>query len=149
MSNSELASLFEELANIMEIAGENIFKIRSYRTAAENIENHPIQLAEMTNSDIDSIPGVGKAIRDKIRNAIDTGSIPTLEKWRATGFATFMPLLSIKGVTARKLFVLLKEMQIFNFDEFKMTIESGDYGKLDKGNKKMIQLIESYFEKGQ
>jgi DNA polymerase (family 10) len=103
MTNDEIASLFDELADIMEIAGENHFKIRSYRKAADSLRNTDDSLSKMTQERIISIPGVGKAIAGKIQSAVDTGTFPALEKWRATGYACLRPLLSISGVTGRKL----------------------------------------------
>lgn len=131
MTNDEIAMLFSELADIMEIAGENFFKILSYRKAADSIRGLGKDLSEMTEREIESMPGVGRAIFEKIQSAVKTGSFPTLEKWRATDYGGLKDLLGAEGVTPRKLSNLLKSLRIDSLDDIKKMIDKGEFQKLD------------------
>jgi DNA polymerase (family 10) len=75
------------LADLMELAGENFFKIRAYRKAAETIRGLLRPLKEIPPTEIANLPGIGKAIADKIASALETGAFPTLVKWRQSGYA--------------------------------------------------------------
>ena len=130
MTNEELASLFIELADIMEISGDDFFKTLAYRKAAENIEKLERNLFEMSESEIKSLSGIGKAIFEKIKTALESGTFPTLEKWRATGYKSFLQLLKINGVTPKKLGNLLKSLRIESFDDIKKLIDKGEFQKL-------------------
>lgn len=141
MNNKEMAALFEELADIMEIAGEDFFKILSYRKAAESIVKLKDSITEMSVQKIGGIPGVGKAISEKIQAALDKGTFPTLEKWRATGFGTLRPLLRLEGVTPRKLSNLLRSLRIEKIDDIRRLVEKGEFQKLEIVDRKVKDSI--------
>ena len=147
MTNEEIASLLRELADIMEIAGDDFFKIIAYRKAAENIDKLNRNLYEMSDHDIGSLPAIGKAIFDKIKTALESGSFPTLEKWRATKYKTLLQLLKINGVTPKKLSNLLKSLRIEGIDDIKALIESGEFQKLNIIDGKMRDGILNYLSK--
>jgi DNA polymerase (family 10) len=125
MTNSELAALFVELADTMEIASENHFKIRSYRKAAVNISELNRSVEGMTSGEIRDIPGIGKAIFEKISEALLTGTFPTLEKWRASGYTSFLPLLEMPGVTTRKLGVAISKLKTESMVDMKDLVDRG------------------------
>jgi DNA polymerase (family 10) len=147
VTNDETASLFEELADVMEIAGENHFKVRSYRRAAESVRSLNSNLAGMKPEEITSIPGVGKAIFEKIRSAIETGTFPTLEKWRATGYAGLRPLLVVPGVTGRKLSNLVKRLNIDSLDGIKEMIDKGEFQRQDSIDREAKNGILEYLSR--
>ena len=70
MNNSEIAALFEELADIMELAGESYFKIRAYRNAAETIKSIRRPVKELSPAEFGQMPGIGKAILEKTNTAL-------------------------------------------------------------------------------
>jgi DNA polymerase (family X) len=147
MTNEELAGLFSELAQIMEIAGEDHFKIRAYRNAAEIISSSQIKITKLTVDQLQQIEGIGKAISEKIIGAEKTGTFPTLEKWRQTGFASLRPLLNIPGLTMRKLRTMMKDLNISTVAELKAAIVDErfpEYLKLGENIKTTIAgLIEN------
>jgi DNA polymerase (family X) len=132
MTNPELASLFDELADIMEIAGENYFKIRAYRKASEVISATPEDVLKMSPETLQDIPGIGKAIAGKIRETGEKGTFATLEKWRQTSFASLRPLLDISGFTIKILRLIIKDLKISSMDDLKMSIADGRFLKYDK-----------------
>jgi DNA polymerase (family X) len=143
ISNRELAALFGELADIMELAGENFFKIKAYRQAAGVIEKADDNIAELPSEKLLEMPGIGKAISEKIAEARTTGTFPTLEKWRATGFAEFLPitakspLLSVK--TIRK---LIKEFGFGSYNDLKNALADGKISESGKIDPKVIKVLE-------
>jgi hypothetical protein len=82
ISNVEIASVFDQLADLLEIKGEDPFKIRAYRNAARTIENLGTDLRKMVEegADISQIPTIGEHIALKIAEIIKTGKLSMLEK---------------------------------------------------------------------
>ena len=82
MKNSYIAKQFSDLANLLEIQGENPFKVRAYRNAAIVINNlsTPIEELVKDGKDLTKIPGIGTHIAKKIEQIIKTGKLPKLEK---------------------------------------------------------------------
>ncbi len=144
MTNPELAALFDELADIMEIAGENHFKIRAYRNASKAISNSHDNVAELEPEKLVQIAGIGRAISEKIEAAARTGTFPTLEKWRQSGFSSLRPLLSISGFTMRKLRTLMKDFGISSLEQLKpaLAVEKfKSYGRIDTETREKIKWI--------
>ena len=82
VSNKEIAELFDGMASLLETKGDSIFKIRAYRRAARIIEQLPTPLDQTIKDGVDlmSIPGIGKAISNKIKEMVSTGKVATYEK---------------------------------------------------------------------
>lgn len=112
MTNKAIAKLFDQLAKLMELHGENSFKIRSYQNAYITIRKLDEPLSEMTDDQINTIPGVGKAIAEKIREALNTGSFPTLEKYKAMTPQGVVEMLNIDGLGPKKVDALWKDLEI-------------------------------------
>jgi DNA polymerase (family 10) len=146
MNNSEIAGLFEELADIMEIGGENYFKIRAYRNAAVTINQLPQDLNRMPPEKISEIPGVGKAISEKIREALRNGTFPTLEKWRLSGYASFRLLLSMPEMNMRTLRTLIKKFNLTSINELKKIISDGSVSSYNGLDEEMINSLKSYLD---
>ena len=83
--NQELVALFEDMAHLLEKKGDLIFKIRAYRRAAEIISDfpYPLDVPVRQGQDLMKVPGIGKAISDKIREYVTTGQVATYERLKA------------------------------------------------------------------
>ena len=81
-SNEQIAELFDNMASLLEMKGDTIFKIRAYQRAARTIEqlSSPLAQAVENGEDLTKIPGVGKAISEKIAEFISTGQVSAYEK---------------------------------------------------------------------
>jgi len=81
ISNAEIASIFTQLADLLEIRGEDPFRTRAYRNAARTIENLGKDLSKMVEAgeDISKIPTIGERIAAKIREIVRTGRLAKLE----------------------------------------------------------------------
>lgn len=117
MSNKEIANQFQLLSQVMDIHGENMFKIRSYANAAINISYLPTELADMPRDEISEIDGVGPAIYKKILFLLEIGKIPTLEKFLKITPIGVVEMLKIRGLGAKKIGLLWKELDVISMDE--------------------------------
>ena len=84
MKNSEIAAVFEDIAHLLELKKENIFKIRAYQKAARSIGELPVEVAQLlAENKLKSVPGVGEAINKKITELITTGRLEFYERLKA------------------------------------------------------------------
>lgn len=80
--NPEIAAMLYKLADLLEIRGENPFRIRAYRSAARLIDELPKSVAEMLKEgeDLTELPGIGAALAEKIKTIVTTGKLPQLDR---------------------------------------------------------------------
>ena len=84
MKNSEIAAVFKDIAEMLKLRKDNIFKIRAYQKAARAIEELPVEAAQLVAEDrLKEIPGVGEAITKKITELATTGKLDYYEKLKA------------------------------------------------------------------
>ena len=117
MTNKEIAIAFQDLAKIMELHGENKFKIRSYSSAYITLRKLGQPLAEMSDAEIAEIKGVGKAISGKIRELLDNGAMVTYKRFADITPSGVQEMLKIKGFGPKKVGVIWKEMGIETIGE--------------------------------
>ncbi len=106
MKNQEIARIFAEMADILEIKEDNPFKIRAYRRAALNLEGLAKSVAELTHEELLAIPGIGEELTAKIEEYLQTGAIHAHEKLKGEIPAGLLELLAVPGLgpkTARHL----------------------------------------------
>lgn len=122
MTNKEIAAQFKLLGNLMELHGENSFKIRSYTNAYLNLRKLPQELASMSEDEISELPGVGKAISSKIVELLTTGELKNIKKYAEITPPGIIEMLGIKGLGAKKLQVIWKELDIESIGELMYAI---------------------------
>ena len=147
MTNADVARLFDELADIMEIAGENFFKIKAYRNASGIISQLDRDLNKLPSEKLNEIAGIGKAISEKIQTALNTGSFPTLEKWRQNDFASFRPLLLIPGLTMRQLRAIIKSNNLTSIADLKKLVANNSVNSIDKLDENTKQSLANFLER--
>ncbi len=112
MTNKEIASAFDLLARIMELHGENPFKIRSYQNAYSTLKKLDTPLGSLSVDQLMEIKGIGEAIAEKIQSLLQTGKMPTLEKYKAKTPPGVVDMLNIQGLGPKKVATLWKEHDI-------------------------------------
>ena len=117
MTNKDIARTFQYLGNIMELHGENKFKIRSYQNAYITLRKLDQALVDMNDEEIAGIKGVGKAISGKIRELLDNGQMQTLEKYKAMTPEGVQEMLNIKGFGPKKIMTVWKELEVQTIGE--------------------------------
>jgi len=100
MHNQEVARVFYEIANLLEIKGENPFRIRAYRRAAQNIENLAEDITKVIQTNR-KIPGIGQDLMQKIKEIIRTGSLQMYEELKKEIPLGLLELIAIPGVGPR------------------------------------------------
>ena len=84
MKNSEIAKVFQDIADLLELKQENPFKIRAYQRVVRTIEHLPVEVEQLVAEDrLREVPGVGEAITKKITELVTTGRLEYYEKLKA------------------------------------------------------------------
>ena len=115
MDNRSLAKVFDTIGDLLEIKGENTFRVRSYRRAAQVIDRHPEPLERIAEEGrLEEIDGIGKSIAEKIFELLDTGELGQLNSLREELPEGLLDLLDISGLGPKKVKSLWKELGITN-----------------------------------
>jgi DNA polymerase (family 10) len=151
MTNKELADAFLLIANLLEIKGEVIYKTLAYRKASESLTNlgrdvHDIW-EEGRQKGLMEIPGVGKAIAEKIDELLETGQLEFLEKLKKEVPESLAGLLRIPDLGPKKVAMFYKQLKITNLDQLKAAAEAGQLRDLPgmgpKSEAKILTGIEA------
>jgi DNA polymerase (family X) len=130
LTNREIADVFYAISDTMEVLGEDVFRTRAYKRAGDAIIDLASPLAMLRErGELDDIPGVGKAIAEKIGELIDTGQLQFYEKLRAKVPAGVLEMLRVPNVGPRTAGRLYSEFGIASLSDLKAAAEAG---KLDK-----------------
>lgn len=148
MSNEEIARRFRSMAALMEVRGEDPFRIRSYRMAAEAIETWPTPLQKIAGKEgaagLQEIPGVGKAIAAKILELIDRGTFDAWERLTAETPETVLDLLTLPGVGPKTAATLHQKFKIASLDDLKKFAEGGGLKMVDGIGEKTAERIKQH-----
>lgn len=118
MRNQEVAAVFNEIADILEIKGANPFRIRAYRRAAQNIENLTEDIATVAaRGGLEGIPGIGKDLAGKIQEIITTGTLKDYEDLKKKVPSGIVNLLAIPGVGPRTAGLLFDHLGVSSVEE--------------------------------
>jgi DNA polymerase (family 10) len=143
MKNSEVAKVFQDIADLLELKGENVFKIRAYQKAARAIEYYPRELQIMIGEgeDLQSIPGVGEAIAKKAADLVITGELPYYEDLKAEFPPGVTNLLTIPGIGPKTASKLSKELGVSSADDLERAISDGRVARLFRLGEKTADNI--------
>jgi len=143
MKNSEVAKVFQDIADLLELKGESVFKIRAYQKAARAIEYHSRELEAMVDEgeDLQSIPGVGEAIAKKATELITTGTLGYYENLKAEFPQGITNLLDIPGIGPKTANKLSGELGISSVDELERAINDGRVAELFRLGEKTADNI--------
>jgi DNA polymerase (family X) len=126
LSNSAIAAAFDELADLYELDGAVVHRVLAYRTAAKNVRNATVSVAELTRQGrVTSLPGIGKTLEEKIQALIDTGTIPALEKLRGRIPPGLAAITRLPGVGPKRVRVMYDQLGIDSLDALRAAAESG------------------------
>lgn len=147
MDNEAIAERFSRLANLMEIRGDDHFRIRSYRNAAEMIETWPTPLSTIAASEgargLQAIPGIGKAISGKILELLEKGTFEAWEKLTAETPETVLDLLRVGGVGLKTASTLHRQFKISSVEDLKQFVAGGGLEMVDGIGEKSAERIRS------
>jgi DNA polymerase (family 10) len=145
MNNQTLARRFYRLAALMEVRGDDPFRWRSYRNAAEAIEVWPTPLKEIAEKEgvtgLQEIPGIGKAIAGKVIDLLSKGTFDAWERLTAETPETVLDLLEIPGIGPKTAALLHQRFKVSTLDEMKAFVASGGLDMVDGIGPKTAEKI--------
>jgi DNA polymerase (family 10) len=142
LTNGDLARVFHEIGDILEVQGELAFKTIAYHRAADTIGRSPIDLvAAYRAGDPPKVSGVGQAISDKIRELVTTGRMAYLDRLRSEIPASLVELLEIPGLGPKTVRQLHEELGIATMAELKTAAESGTIRSVRGLSERTEQMI--------
>lgn len=145
MDNKEIARRFHRLAALMEIRGDDPFRLRSYRNAAEAIEVWPTSLKEIAEQEgvagLQEIPGVGKAIAGKVVDLLAKGSFDAWDRLTAETPETVIDLLEIPGIGPKTAALLHQRFKVSSLADLKTFVASGGLDLVDGIGPKTAERI--------
>jgi DNA polymerase (family 10) len=113
MKNKLIADIFREIAEILEIKGENHFRIRAYERAGQNIESLPEDIeAFMKEDKLTDIPGIGKDLEEKIKEIVSTGKLKYLDELKKGIPEGLLEILNVPGIGPKSAKLLYEKLGI-------------------------------------
>ena len=142
LTNGDLARIFHEIGDILEVQGELVFKTVAYHRAADALGRSPVDLvAAYRAGTAPKIPGVGQAISDKITELVTTGRMAMLERLRSEVPASLVELLRIPGLGPKSVRQLHEELGISTMDELRAAASEGRIRSVRGLSERTEQLI--------
>jgi DNA polymerase (family 10) len=117
MKNQEVARIFGEMADILEIKGENPFRVRAYRRAAQNIEGFPKDVSEVSRADLMKVPGIGEDLAGKIEEIVKTGRLKAHEELKKEVPEGLTALLGVPGLGPKTAKLLFEKLDIRSIED--------------------------------
>lgn len=145
MNNEAIARRFYRLAALMELRGDDPFRWRSYRNAAEAIEVWPTPLKDIAAQEgvagLQTIPGVGKAIAGKVIELLEKGTFDAWERLTAETPESVLDLLELPGIGPKTAALLHQRFKVSTLDELKTFVAGGGLDLVDGIGSKTAEKI--------
>ncbi len=144
MEKSAIASVLDEIATLLELTGENPFKIRAYSNGARILETLTEDLDELIKTDkLSEIPGMGEALVDKITTLRRDGVLPFYQKLKASIPPGLLEVIQIPGLGPKKVRALWVQLQVETIEKLKEVCDSGQVAELKGfGAKTQTNILE-------
>jgi DNA polymerase (family 10) len=117
MTNAQMAKIFGEIADLLELKGENPFRVRAYRRAAMNVEGISKELSSLGEEELTAIPGIGKDLAGKIRQYSETGRVDLHEELKKEIPAGLLAILRVPGVGPKTAKMLHDKRNVKSLEE--------------------------------
>jgi DNA polymerase (family 10) len=133
MNNGQIANAFDQIADLLEFQGANMFRVRAYRNGARTVRDYPEPLAALATEGaarLTQIQGIGQDLANKIITLVQSGDLPMLQELRAEVPESVLALVRIPGVGPKKAATLSKQLGIKTLDELRAACESGAVRKI-------------------
>lgn len=150
MDNHEVARILGEVADLLEIKGDNPFKIRAYRNGADIAANHPHDLTSIDAIGLREIPGIGKDLAARIREIADTGDCAYHRELVAEFPPSVLDLLGLQGVGPKTVASLYRDLGVRTLDDLERAAVDGRVRALrGMGPKKEALILRAIDERRQ
>ena len=144
MQNPDIARLFDEVADLLEIQDANPFRVRAYRNAARTIRDFPESLADLVRAgtkNLTEIPGIGEDLAEKIAEIVATGELKLHRQLAAKLPAGLLDLLRIPGLGPKRVKLLHKKLKVKSAADLARALDGGKIQKLKGFGPKMEEKI--------
>ena len=143
IDNADIVRLFNNMASMLEVKGESVFKIRAYQRAANTIDqlSWSLATAAAAGEDLRKIPGVGKAISDKVQELLTTGRVVAYDRLAEELPAGVLDLLEIPGMGPKTVKAAANELGITTVAELEMAALDGRLLQLPRMGKRSAENI--------
>ena len=141
MKNQQIAKIFDEIAELLDLKGENVFRVRAYRRAAQNIDGLPKDVATLSREELESIPGIGKDLAGKVQEYLTTGKVAQHEELKKQIPQGVLELLRVPGLGPKTAKMLYEEKKIKSIDELETLTRTGQLAGLPGIQKKTEENI--------
>ena len=148
MDNAAIARILREVADLLEIKGDNPFKIRAYRNCADIAANHPHELSRLDETGLREIPGIGKDLAARIREIGRTGDAEFHRELMAEFPPTILDLLSLQGVGPKTVATFYRDLSVRTLEDLEKACLDGRIRTLKgMGAKKEALILKALDER--
>jgi DNA polymerase (family 10) len=150
VDNKTIANILFETADLLEIDGQDSFRIRSYRNAAQAIENHSQQIKDVIGDpkQVLAIPGIGKGMLDKLKELLTTGTIAAQTELLERYHPSMLQLLKIQGLGPKTIALIWSAYKVSDIDGVEKLAREGKIRTLprmgEKHETKLLKAIADY-----
>ena len=138
----KIVTILNQIALILEIKGENAFKIRAYKNGSEIIENYGDDIIQITkDGKLGELKGIGKALASKIEEIVETGKLTYLDELKLEFPDTFFDLFEISNLGPKKIKKLYDNLQIDSIDKLEASCKNNEISKVSGFGKKSVEAI--------
>lgn len=141
--NTDIADIFEQIADFLEIQEENPFRIRAYRNAAHSVSGLGTELKEMVaaGEDLTRLPGIGKELAAKIHEILETGTAKALIKLQQRIPKTVIEILKLPNLGPKRVRILFRELKIKSLPQLAKAARKGRIRALEGFGQKTERAI--------
>lgn len=142
MDKKEIARVLEEIADLLELKGENPFRVRAYRNGARALLNIDEPLSEVIKKDkLTEVEGIGEHLAEKISQLYKTGKLSYYDQLKKSIPPGLIELVQVQGLGPKKVKALYQKLKIRSLDDLKKAAEGGKIAKLKGFGAKTEQNI--------
>ena len=147
-TRDQVVDVLERIALLLELQGENPFKVRAYRNGARTLEMLEGDLATLVrDTGLEGIPGIGEALREKIGTLVTTGRLPYYEELCAQFPPKLFELFDVPGLGPKKIKALYEKLKVASLADLEKACKSGKVAKLEgfgaKTEEKILHSLDS------
>lgn len=147
--NAEIAEIFETLADLLAVRGDNPFRIRAYRNAARTIRGNSRSMAELLaeGRDLSELRNIGKDLAAKIATIVETGRLPLLDELSSRTPKALSELMKIEGLGPKRVKVLYEKLRVRSLADLEHALRRGRVRELPGFGPKTEQMISERLER--
>ena len=151
--NIDMAHIFDEIADFLEIEGDNPFRIRAYRNAARTVRGLGSELKDMVaaGEDLTELPGIGKELAAKIHEMLETGTVKALIKIQQRIPQSVTEILKLPNLGPKRVRILYHDLKIVNLQQLAKAARQGRIRTLEgfgeKIEKAILEAVEARAQK--